>query len=100
MAFEEIKTRLRSIADTAVWPELGAMLERPIHREAVSVWDYPILACQAVGGSPETALPGAAAVFSAMISIHLVDDMLDDDPACDFHRLGTGVVANLSLAFQ
>ena len=100
MAFEEIKARLLLLVGRASWPELAAMVERPVHREAVSAWDYPILACQAVGGSPEAALPGAAAIFSAMISIHLVDDMLDGDPAGDYHRLGAGVVANLSLAFQ
>jgi geranylgeranyl pyrophosphate synthase len=100
MAFEEIKAKLRAMAEMKSWPELAAMIERPVHRESASAWDYPILACQAVGGHPETALPGATAVFCAMISIHLVDDMLDDDPAGDYHRLGTGIVANLALAFQ
>jgi geranylgeranyl pyrophosphate synthase len=100
MAFEEIKAGLRAMAEVKRWPELAAMIERPVHRESASAWDYPILACQAVGSRPEAALPGATAVFCAMISIHLVDDMLDDDPAGDFHRLGAGVVANVSLAFQ
>ena len=100
MAFEEIKARLALQVESERWAELGAMIERPVHRDAVSAWDYPILACQAVGGKPESALPAAAAVFAAMISIHLVDDMLDEDPAGDYHRLGAGVVANLALAFQ
>ena len=49
---------------------------------------------------PRTPCPAAAAVFCSLISIHLVDDMLDDDPKGDYHRLGTGRAANLGLAFQ
>jgi geranylgeranyl pyrophosphate synthase len=30
----------------------------------------------------------------------VVDDMLDDDPRGDYHRLGNGPTANLALAFQ
>jgi geranylgeranyl pyrophosphate synthase len=46
------------------------------------------------------ALPGAAAVFCSLLSIHLVDDMLDDEPFGQFRRLGAGPTANLALAFQ
>lgn len=77
-----------------------AMTEKVMHRESQSVWDYPVAACLAVGGSEEAALPGAAAVFCSVISIHLVDDMLDRDPAGEHHRLGEGPTANLALAFQ
>src|SRR6185369_12558508 len=58
------------------------------------------IACRAVGGSEEAVIPAAAATFCALASIHLVDDMLDDDPAGDYHRLGVGNTANLALAFQ
>jgi geranylgeranyl pyrophosphate synthase len=53
-----------------------------------------------VGGREETALPAAAAVFCSLISIHLVDDMLDAEPLGDFRQLGEGRTANLALAFQ
>jgi geranylgeranyl pyrophosphate synthase len=75
-------------------------MDRVMHRESLSVWDYPSAACLAVGGEAADALPGAAAVFCSLISIHLVDDMLDDDPKGDYHRLGAGRTANLGLAFQ
>lgn len=100
MSFEEMKRRVRDIPEIAAWPDMLAMIERLGHRESISVWEYPGAACRAVGGSPEAALPGAAALLCSVISIHLVDDMLDDDPVGDFHLLGAGPVANLALAFQ
>jgi len=99
-SFEAIKQRVRTVAEVAAWPQMLQLMERVGHRESLSVWDYPAAACAAVGGEPETALPGAAAVFCSLISIHLVDDMLDDDPKGDYHRLGAGRAANLGLAFQ
>jgi len=99
-AFEAMKQRLRTLRDIARWPQALEMIDRPVHRESSSVWEYPVAACQAVGGKESDALPAAAAVFASVVSIHLVDDMLDDDPHGDYRRIGTGPVANLALAFQ
>jgi geranylgeranyl pyrophosphate synthase len=76
------------------------LIDRTVHRESVAVWEYPVAACQAAGGGEDEALPAAAAVFCSVISIHLVDDILDDDPRGDYQRIGTGPAANLALAFQ
>lgn len=100
VTFEEIKARVRAVSGIAGWPQMLRLTERVVHREALSVWDYPVAACDAVGGETETSLAGAAAVFCSLISIHLVDDMLDDDPKGDYHTLGAGRTANLALAFQ
>jgi geranylgeranyl diphosphate synthase type I len=100
MTFDEIKERVRAISEIVAWPQMLRLTERVVHRDALSVWDYPIAACQAVGGEGRDALPGAAAIFCSLISIHLVDDMLDDDPKGDYHRMGAGRAANLALAFQ
>ncbi|MBW8876632.1 MAG: polyprenyl synthetase family protein [Acidobacteria bacterium] len=100
MDFEDLRNRVRRIPEVSSWPLMLELIERPIHRELTSVWEYPVAACKAVGGSEEDAMPAAAAVFCSVISIHLVDDMLDDDPRGDFHRLGPGPVANVALAFQ
>lgn len=99
-SFEGIKQRVRAVADVSAWPQMLQLMERVVHRESLSVWDYPSAACVAVGGEPADALPAAAAVFCSLISIHLVDDMLDDDPKGDYRRLGAGRAANLGLAFQ
>ncbi|MGH9548416.1 MAG: hypothetical protein ACRD3W_03535, partial [Terriglobales bacterium] len=98
--FEAMKERIRALADIARWPQALAMIDRPEHRESGSVWEYPVAACQAVGGNEVDALPAAAAVFASVISVHLVDDILDADPQGDYRRLGVGPVANLALAFQ
>ena len=99
MRFEEMKRRIRELPGVAGWPQMQALVERPIPRET-SVWEYPVAACRAVGGPEAAALPASAAIFCSVISIHLVDDMLDEDPRGDHHFLGTGPVSNLALAFQ
>lgn len=100
VTFEAIKQRVRSVAEVAVWPEMLQLMERAMHREMISVWDHPAAASRAVGGNAEAALPGAAAIFCSLIGIHLVDDMLDNDPKGDYHQMGSGRAANLALAFQ
>ncbi|HWM89872.1 MAG TPA: polyprenyl synthetase family protein [Thermoanaerobaculia bacterium] len=100
VTFEAIKQRVRAIPELAAWPQMLQLTEKVVHRESLSVWDYPGAACLAVGGEAASALPGAAAVFCSLISIHLVDDMLDHDPKGDYHRIGAGPAANLGLAFQ
>lgn len=100
MDFEAMKERIRNLREISQWPQARAMINRPLHRESGSVWEYPIAACQAVGGTENDAVPAAAAVFLSVVSIHLVDDMLDDDPRGDYRQLGAGPVANMALAFQ
>ena len=99
MRFEEMKRRVRGLRQVASWSQMIELVERPIHRET-SVWEYPVAACRALGGTEEAALPAAAAVFCSVISIHLVDDLLDEDPRGDYRILGAGEVSNLALAFQ
>ena len=100
MRFDQLKARLRGLPQVATWPQMLELIERVVHRELRSVWDFPPAACQAVGGAEDAAVVGAAAVFCSLASIHLVDDLLDDDPEGDFRRLGAGRAANLALAFQ
>jgi len=100
VTFAQIKERMHAVSEVAAWPQMLRLMERVGHRESASVWDYPPAVCQAVGGNAQAGLPGAAAVFCSLISIHLVDDMLDEDPKGDYHRLGIGRAANLGLAFQ
>jgi geranylgeranyl pyrophosphate synthase len=100
MQFDELKSRVRNLEIVASWPQMLGLVERMVHKESLSVWEHPISACLAVGGGEAAALPAAAAVFCSVISIHLVDDMLDDDPRGDYRVLGLGPAANLGLAFQ
>lgn len=63
-------------------------------------WFLPVIARQAVGGSPGNAIPAVGALACAQISIILTDDMLDDDPRGEYHRIGHGRAANLAIAFH
>jgi len=100
MSFEKMKQRVLAVPEVAAWPQMAEMVGRATHEAWRSLWDYPFIACRAVGGREEAVLSAAAAIFCSLASVHLVDDMLDDDPAGDYHRLGVGNTANLALAFQ
>jgi geranylgeranyl diphosphate synthase, type I len=99
MNADQIKAIIFALPEFSAWPEMAAVFARTngsLSRE----WELPWLACQAVGGTVEAALPGAAALACIQLSIVLVDDMLDDDPRGDYHHLGYGPTANLALAYQ
>ncbi len=98
--FERLKELVVHLPEVHRWPEMIDLVYRAQHRDGISVWEYPVAACLASGGTEEQALPGAAAIFCALTAIHLIDDLLDDDPKGDFHLLGVGRVANLASAFQ
>lgn len=100
MSLDRIKASIGVLPEVAAWPQMAELVERVRPGGPLSVWELPLAACEAVGGAPEAALPGSAAILCSLISLHLVDDMLDEDPAGDYHRLGPGRAANLALAFQ
>ena len=81
------------------WPEMRKILQR-IASGRPRDWQLPPMACQAVGAPAEKAIPASAALACAQISIILVDDILDEDPRGEYHRLGNGRAANFALAFQ
>lgn len=98
--FERLKALIVHLPEVRRWPEMLDLVHRAKHRDEISVWEYPVAACLASGGSEEQALPGAASLFCALTAIHLIDDLLDDDPRGDYRVLGAGRTANLASAFQ
>ncbi len=98
--FERLKELVVHLPEVHRWPEMLDLVNRAKHRDGISVWEYPVAACLASGGTEDQALPGAASLFCALTAIHLIDDLLDDDPRGDFHVLGAGRAANLASAFQ
>jgi len=99
MNSDQIKAVIFALPEFAAWPEMALVFQRTngsISKEC----ELPWLACQAVGGTPEAALPGTAAMVCMQLSIVLVDDMLDDDPRGAYHEFGYGPTANLALAYQ
>ncbi len=100
MALSDIQQLLLEIDAVSDWPEMVRLVNRPVKLVSRPVWEYPGVACEAVGGRPAEALPGAAAIFCRLASIHRVDDILDEEPGGEYHRLGAGRTANLALALQ
>ncbi len=90
---------LTDLQAVSVWPELVGLLRKPLPEGGPHVWDYPGMAYRALGGEGSCA-PAASAVYCLLHSIHLVDDMLDDDPRGLFRTLGSAKTANLALACQ
>jgi geranylgeranyl pyrophosphate synthase len=95
-AIEEWLAQRPPVSD---WPELRAVLHRASGGRP-SAWELPVTACVAVGGSPEQALPVAAAIAGLQTSIILIDDELDADPRGEHQRPGLPATANLAAALQ
>jgi geranylgeranyl diphosphate synthase type I len=95
----QIRAAIFALPKVSAWPEMAMVFERT-NGSLSKEWELPALACQAVGGDPDAALPGAAALACIQLSIVLVDDMLDDDPRGDYHHFGYGPTSNLALAYQ
>jgi geranylgeranyl pyrophosphate synthase len=81
------------------WPELEGLLSRAAARKLIA-WKLPLLACQAVGATAKKALPAVSAFICIHISILLIDDLLDEDPRGEHHRIGVGRAANLAVALN
>lgn len=94
------RSRLLAIPEVRKWPEMERRIGGLREGDLPSWLWYPVVASRSVGGSPEDAWPGTAAIFCLLTSIALVDDILDEDPDGAHHDLGVGEAANLALAFQ
>ncbi len=81
------------------WSEMHTLFEKTA-RGQPRHWQLPRIACEAVGGASEQAVPAVLAVACAHLGIVLIDDLLDEDPKGEYHRLGKAAAANLGAAFQ
>jgi len=99
MTNDDITGLLLAIPEIAAWPQMATILTRTAGKVRMD-WLLPVFGCQAVGGAEADALPGVAAIACSQISIILADDLLDEDPRGEHHRIGVGQAANLALAFQ
>lgn len=81
------------------WAEMQSLLSRAAQRKPHD-WQLSVIACEAVGGMAEQALPAVAGIACLQISIILIDDMLDDDPRGEYRQIGAPAAANLASAFQ
>ncbi|HLF27089.1 MAG TPA: polyprenyl synthetase family protein [Anaerolineae bacterium] len=81
------------------WPEVQELLQRGAPPNA-AVWKMPLLACEAVGGTPDQVIPVSAALACLQLNIILIDDLLDADPRGEYHRIGAPATANIAAALQ
>jgi geranylgeranyl diphosphate synthase type I len=97
--YEQISNQFFDIPGVDSWEEMRALFRR-IASGKPDHWLLPVKACEAMGGTPDQAIPAAVAFACSHISIILVDDMLDSDPRGEYQRIGMPVAANLACAFQ
>jgi geranylgeranyl pyrophosphate synthase len=83
----------------SAWPEVVSLLENTAAKMPRD-WRLPVMACEAVGGMDEQAIPASAAIACAQASLILIDDMLDDDPRGIYWQLGPGRAANMACVLQ
>jgi geranylgeranyl pyrophosphate synthase len=99
MCFADVVAQVTGLPEVAAWPEMASVFEQSVNRANVK-WEFPLLACRAVGGEPSAAIPGAAAVACMQCALVLVDDMLDEDPRGVHLQFGQAAVANMAFALQ
>ena len=95
-----LRERLKRMDEVRDWPLLVELIDRPVQPHSKPCWEYAFDSCEAVDGARDAALPAAASIFCLLLGIHLVDDLLDEDPQGIFHRVGAGTAANAALALQ
>ena len=98
--YNEVVELIRSISEVSSWPDFNQLLGRPLPSGIKPSWEYVCHAGGAFGAAWQTGFPGAAAILCLHYSIHLVDDVLDEDPKGLHHSLGLGPTFNLATAFQ
>ncbi len=96
MTNDDITALLLAIPEIFAWPQMASILTRTAGKVRMD-WLLPVFGCQAVGGAERDALPGVAAMACSQISIILADDLLDEDPRGEHHRIGVGL-SSRSLA--
>ena len=97
--YREVSGYLQAMPSILEWPELQALIARYAEAQPAH-WMLPVISCNAVGGSEDCSIAAMGAIACMQISILLIDDMLDDDPRGEYHRLGYPSTANMASALQ
>jgi geranylgeranyl pyrophosphate synthase len=97
VSLEDVTVQVSCLPEMAAWPELLDFFTQAVSRVK---WDFPLLACRAVGGESAVGVSGAAAIACIQLSLVLVDDMLDQDPRGAHLQFGEGATANFAFALQ
>ena len=93
--FDQVIDYVGDISIFRTWPEMHTLFREKAARRPHG-WDLSASACKAVGGTQIQAVPAVAAVGCLQMSILLIDDILDEDPAGEWNHIGEGRAANLA----
>ncbi len=97
---QKIVQLVRDLPRMDGWMELADLFEHQWAGPGHSDWELPLFVSYALGVDFEKAIPAAAAIACMQISIIIVDDILDDDPAGMQVFRGMGTAANMGQAYQ
>jgi geranylgeranyl pyrophosphate synthase len=100
MPLSDIVAQVLDFPQVAAWPEMADAFNHAMTEHRIKLWEFPVQACQAVGGDGASAVPAAAAISCLQLGLMLIDDMLDEDPRGAYHQLGQAATANMAFAFQ
>ena len=99
MSLHLVKQKILSTQVLSGFTEIEALVNRTEERDDAP-WNYCFHACHAVGGTSSKAIAAAGASLCMLLGIHLVDDLLDNDPNGIYHEIGAGTAANAALIMQ
>lgn len=91
--------RIRALPIVAEWTELRALVGT-LRADNCPLWDCAEYSFTAVGGQGEEISVGSAALYCLILSISLVDDLLDGDDAGPAAGWEPARVANVAVAWQ
>ena len=97
--FSQVIRTFTDLPEIGSWAQAEKIFQAAASRKP-GYWLMPERACEAVGGAQEQAIPAILAVGCAHVGILLVDDMLDDDPRGEYHRIGMPAASNLACFLQ
>lgn len=99
MLLDKIRTCLNQFQEVRLWPDFADFLRREMKPGSKPCWEYCCDTARSFGVGSCPVEP-AAAICCMLASIHLVDDMLDEDPRGLYRTIGFARAANLALGFQ
>ena len=100
MQFEEkVFEYLKQMHMVVEIPDIAAVVKRASDDFPKS-WYLPKRASEAVNDSEKSAIEAVVSIACCQLSIILIDDLLDEDPRGEHHRIGIGSAANYAAVFQ
>jgi geranylgeranyl pyrophosphate synthase len=100
MARDHLGAEVLSLPQIREWTELSELVSRGLERSNFAACNFLAAAACAVGGNEGQTRPVRAALCCLLLSIKLIDDLLDQDPRGEHHHYGTAQVSNFALALQ